>query len=187
NLRGYYWCHDGDPEEQGWVAYYHSIRVIGPDRSITTGWVRQVTTVSCDTEMPPEWKLIEDSCPVNRKYAKPAILSNCEAVFNDPDNPNTSFYYKRECQVFGHSEQNLEFRNGMRLDDCLKVFVDEFCPGLTIRSDFFQINPFNEANINYVTNAVSKVRNLILFQKSWVAYYHSIRVIGPDRSITTGW
>src|SRR5690606_27786527 len=35
-----------------------------------------------------------------------------------------------------------------------------------IKSDFFQINPENPSTVNYVTNAPSKVMNVMVFQKS---------------------
>jgi hypothetical protein len=54
----------------------------------------------------------------------------------------------------------------MKLKDCFEAFAQKFCPGLTVKSEFFQINPDVVTATNYVTGQPSKVRNIVVFQKS---------------------
>lgn len=68
-------------------------------------------------------------------------------------------------KVLGQGETTL-IDNGLKLKDVLEKLVQSLCPDLTVKSDFFQINPDEESSINYVTGLPSKVSNLILFQKS---------------------
>ena len=54
----------------------------------------------------------------------------------------------------------------MHLNSVIQVFVNQFCPNVQVVSDFFQINPQNQSEINYVTGQRTQTNNLILFQKS---------------------
>lgn len=58
------------------------------------------------------------------------------------------------------------FTNGMLLKDVFNHLLGFACPGLTLESDFFQWNPVHSSYVNYVTGKPSRVRNLVLFQKS---------------------
>ncbi|WP_435134263.1 hypothetical protein [Formosa sp. A9] len=58
------------------------------------------------------------------------------------------------------------FVNGFKLLDVIQAFINDYCPGLTVVSDFFQWNPKNQTSINYVTGETNLWTNLILHQKS---------------------
>ena len=69
-------------------------------------------------------------------------------------------------QISGADESINEIDNGMPLRDVFQTFINEHCEDLVLKSDFFQWNPDDVTDINYVTGEESKVLNLILFQKS---------------------
>lgn len=164
--RGYYWCGDGDPYEKGWVVYKHSESSdFIHDIEIRTDWARQVMVISCAITPSPDWILISDDCvgSSTRTYARPVNIYNC--VYQNDPNPETNFY-SYECQIFGQGGSATEFDNGMLLNDIIKVFIQMFCPDLTVKSDFFQINPENVSTVNYVTGLASKVLNIVVYQKS---------------------
>lgn len=76
--------------------------------------------------------------------------------------------------IYNSDENNFGFRykvggtidHGMKLQDIVEGLLNLACPGLTLKSDFFQWNPDVVSTVNYVTGQASKVLNLILFQKS---------------------
>jgi hypothetical protein len=59
-----------------------------------------------------------------------------------------------------------EIDNGVLVLDALQAFFNQYCPGVIVKSDFFQWNPDVISTTNYVTELQSKVRNLLFFQKS---------------------
>lgn len=167
-IGGFYWCESGDPYEQGWIVYKHEETMVDQSgvRDVMTSWARQKMVRSCALPSPsPDWIMIEDKCSIDgtRIYARPVSLYSC--ISRDSDG-STNFYYLYECQIFGQAGSVTLFDNGMLLTDVIKVFPEEFCPGLTVKSDFFQINPENVSTTNYVTSVLSKVLNIIVYQKS---------------------
>ena len=178
---GYVWCGTGNPDDGNWVAYQHSENMSGtigtsPDPiqntldglwTGNTDWVREIVEVDCNEPVPNEWILVEDNCGTTgkKKYAKQATLYNC--VYNN--NYSTEEW---TCQILGGSSggsggsATATIDNGMHLNSVIKVFVNQFCPNLQVVSDFFQINPQNQSEINYVTGQRTQTNNLILFQKS---------------------
>jgi len=58
-----------------------------------------------------------------------------------------------------------------RLDDCLDAFLSD-CD-ITVKSDFFQINPENVSGTNYVTGMISRTANIHFLQKSDAIYFDS--------------
>jgi len=70
---------------------------------------------------------------------------------------------------YGYSilgQEVTEIDNGVPFSDLIQGLIATICPSLTVRSDFFQINPENISTDNYVTEEASKVLNLVFFQKS---------------------
>lgn len=165
---GHYWCSPGSPEDGRWVVYHHREIIDDLEHRVRTHWARQVTTLSCASTPSPEWTLITDNCASTstRKYARPATMFGCEYNFLDVDDSQYKYFYEFECKLFGLTGATTQLRNGFRLEKVIDAFVNKFCSGLTVKSDFFQINPENLSSINYVTGAESKVRDIIIFQKS---------------------
>ena len=183
---GYVWCGTGNPDDGNWVAYQHSENMSGtigtsPDPiqntldGVWTGdtdWVREIVEVDCNEPVPNEWILVEDNCGTTgkKKYAKQATLYNC--VYNNNYIDQNNYSTEWTCQILGGSSggsggsATATIDNGMHLNSVIKVFVNQFCPNLQVVSDFFQINPQNQSEINYVTGQRTQTNNLILFQKS---------------------
>lgn len=170
---GYYWCGtEARPEDGGWVAYEHSESDDGIHHRISTSWARQVMTLDClfVQNYISGWIMVENNCVTapggavtgTKKYAKPATVFGCEYDNGD----GTVGSNNMTCKIFGQDSANTVFDNGLPLPDVLNAFVLNYCPGITIKSDFFQINPQNPSNINYVTGKPTKVNYITLFQKS---------------------
>lgn len=137
----------------------------------TTNWIRQVVTIDCDTEITdPSLVLIEDKCSVNNTkiYAKQVNLFNIQHTESFGENPTYWIEHTYEYSYYGSSQQmgNLEFKNGILLNEVIIRLIQRFCPSLQVISDFFQINPENQTNINYVTSERTYTDYLMLFQKS---------------------
>lgn len=173
-----YWSPSSDPYALNWQPISHrTIWQSSPSApsdgvySTRTTWVREVITMDCGESPAPNWVLIQDNCPTNKKYAKQVSTFDCVYNLNIDE-----FGYERsfECNYIGSGNgSNTKIENGVLLKDVLELFKNRFCPALTIVSDFFQINPENPSSINYVTEKLSEVNNLMLFQKSDVKRYSS--------------
>lgn len=183
---GYVWEGTGDPYEQNFQVYSHEeiLDTVAPsdpqnpNQSTTgiwdayTGWVREIVELDCNEPAPSSWVIVENNCVTTGKikYAKGATLFGCVQNNNMTDANNYTRSYS--CNVLGGTNGGggtsltATIDNGMLLNDVIKLFVNKFCAGVTVVSDFFQINPQNASSINYVTGAKSLVDNLVLFQKS---------------------
>ena len=71
-----------------------------------------------------------------------------------------------DCKVLGYEGGTTSIDNGMHFSEVMKEILKGACPNLTLKSDFFQINPDNVSAINYVTGKTSTVNNIVIFQKS---------------------
>lgn len=94
-------------------------------------------------------------------YAKQPIKYNYQQTSEHID-PSTDIF-EETWQV---GINGVSFDNGMKLKSVFESLLNESCPDLILKSNFFQWNPDIETNINYVTAQASEVSNLILFQKS---------------------
>lgn len=56
--------------------------------------------------------------------------------------------------------------NGRKLNDVILFAVENVCPDLEVKSDFFQINADTPTTTNYVTEEESTVDQIVLYQKS---------------------
>lgn len=185
---GYYWCGSGGMNqayEDKWEVYEFNevLSATGTTDPETgemeydgtymsrTAWVREIVELSCSDPAPTDWVIIENNCATTGKikYAKSAVLYGCssDVVYTDQWNYERNY----NCAVMGAGSGSgsvgvEQIDNGFLMSDALELFVSKFCGGLTVVSDFFQINPENATDINYVTGERSQVDKLVLFQKS---------------------
>lgn len=145
---GYYWDQAGNPYEQGYIPFYHDEIITGGggDCHRRTRWGRQKLVQSCGEIAPgTDWILLSDTCPGgNRTYVKPVQVYNCVYTY-PPSGPVSSYGYTMDCKVIGDSGTITELGNGLRLADVLNAFVNLYCPGIIIKSNFFNINATNSA------------------------------------------
>jgi hypothetical protein len=167
-----YWGGGGTAAAGAWIAYYHEYRTeLQPGASFTTcfkytKWARQKLVLPVADPSPgPDWILIGTSGG-NNTWARPAVLFNCVSQQITAQG-NTLFGTIKSCEVLepGINSVN-EIDNGLKLADVLQAFLTSFCSGMTVKSQFFQINPDTMTATNYVTGLASKVLNIIVNQKS---------------------
>lgn len=158
-----FWGGTGTPAAGGWGLYYeywtdlHIGGVFVGKHTCTrkTKWARYAITGT-----PPSGAWV----PVGGgKYAKPVSTYECE---EKKDSGQDLDAYERTCKILGSTDSIRTVDNGLHLNDVLQAYVSNLCPGKTVVSNFFQINPTAPSAINYITGQTSKVNNLILFQKS---------------------
>jgi hypothetical protein len=161
-----YWAGSGTPQSAGWVLWKHTFTTSGLVKTNHTFWVREKRTVDCAITLPSPWKLISQTCPgTGRVYARPAILYGL--VFNQTINTsNVLVDWIRAYKILGREQDGIvTIDNGMKLSQVLTSWFTNSC-GISVKSEFFQINPDIPTSINYVTGLPSKVLNLLVFQKS---------------------
>lgn len=142
-----------NPYSKGWRIKDYSRLTNLPltlvDYSVT--WVRE-TKVSV---LAPQGFWILDGAV----YARPVVLYNkIDTIGYDTANPDNVAY--------SYTVLETELHNGVGLGKLLEFLIQYSCPDLTLKSDFFQFNPDILTNINYATGNPSKVRNLVMYQKS---------------------
>ena len=158
-----YWCGTGDPYEQNWSLV--SYTVSSPDgvhNNVNNKWARELVTLNPGETPDPSWVLVSGTT-----YAKQVQLINC--VYSGdyvPDENNGSYNFSQTCEIAGYTGTSTTIDNGVLLSDVINLFKTKFCPDLNVVSDFFQINPENASNINYVTGQATQTNNIVLFQKS---------------------
>lgn len=189
---GDYWPGSFDPLSVGWRAYYTRRQSVRSGRNryynTTTRWARERLVTGCAGLGPSGWMLIIDNClhpdPLQRKrtWVRAPTIIDC---FHEWEGGGTT-WWRKECTVVGMPGSGgdaLFLKNGMLFKDVLERLVQSACPFLTVRSDFFQINPDVVTSINYVTGQLSKVNHLIVFQNSDINYPQSSQ--GATKAITT--
>jgi len=126
-------------------------------------YVRQYLLLDCNETPPNDWYLTEECTGGKKKYTK-RISGDPLKLVDVIINRNGIDGYEAEIIYLQDNVQTID--NGMLLKDVMQGLLDEACSGYTIVSDFFQWNPENETDINYVTNELNFYSNLKLFQKS---------------------
>jgi hypothetical protein len=166
-----YWGGSGTAAAGGWAAYLNSYTEIQFTLQPltcykTTRWARQkLTQPSANPSPGAEWVLISDVSGV-KTWAKPAAFYDCTETPTLPEGSIKGGFTK-ECKILGvDSGSYSSIDNGLKLKAVLEALVNEFCTGLTVKSQFFQINPDTITATNYVTGQPSKVSNILVFQKS---------------------
>jgi hypothetical protein len=134
----------------------------GNSGTTTTTWVREKLTIGCTDTVDASWFLIADNCPINKIYGRFANMGECttETV------GNTTTY---ECKVLFDTLSSLnitQIPNAVSLKDVLEYLCSQSCGFTSVKSDFFQINPDNISNINYVTGLKTKTDNIYIFDNS---------------------
>jgi len=121
-------------------------------------YARHYLICTCDYEPSSDWILIETCNNGEKKYAKP-IVGNAENIADIDSRGNITVFEEEIVE---------EIDNGRKLQNVMQTLLDKSCfgSGLTIVSDFFQWNPENTSNINYVTGELNKLTNILIFQKS---------------------
>ena len=163
-----YWCGGGDPYSQNWtLVSYQQSSPDGVHHFVKNVWKREIIEVSCSQEINPLWVLVEDNCGTTgkKKFAKTVSLFDC-VVSSEPENEFGSFYYSMDCKVLGYDGGTTSLKNGLHFSEVMQEILKGACPNLTLKSDFFQINPEVVSNLNYVTGKESTTRDIIIFQKS---------------------
>lgn len=160
-------CGAGTVISGNWTKVNETTRYSDLGTQQDTRWLRKIYTRNCSSPAPTETSiLIQDTCFGgfgNRKYADKVNTFNCNYSYVDTGTQTVSSYL---CEVLGETSNLTNIPNGIKLNEAIEAIVSEYCPSITVKSDFFQINPENESSINYVTNTLSKVDNIIMFQKS---------------------
>lgn len=146
------WCGEGS-QFDGWVikSYYETNYQQGDpmdpqDGTYAVTYVREVITST--TPLGAPW--IEIGF---QQYARQPALYGFRSFGGQYD-------YGYDYQVGGSID------NGMKLQDCLQNLINNACYPAELRSNFFGWGSVSSSDYNYVTNELSKVKNLILFQKS---------------------
>lgn len=165
---GTLFCGTGTPEAGNWTETYRRVSINDLGTFEEVRWSRKVYTRSCIDVAPSETAiLIQDNCLGifgNRKYADLVTTFNCKYI---PFNTEIEQGYLYTCEVVGSELSDIKtIPNGVFLNDAIQAIVLEYCPEITVKSDFLQINPENPSSINYVTNTTTKVDKIMLFQKS---------------------
>lgn len=164
-----YWGGAGTPEAAGWVAYYIYNGLTSTSTGIKcyneTRWARQKLVLPVATPQPSyEWILVGTGGG-NNTWVRTVILYDQKTTVT-PFQGNVIRAATTESKIVGDGGGITSIDNGMKLGDCLQAFADAFCVGLTVKSQFFQINPDTVTATNYVTGTGSKVRNVLVYQKS---------------------
>lgn len=126
-------------------------------------YIRNKITVPCGFYPGDDWTLISACSGGNEIYVKRddserppigefQVLDNGLQIVLDYENITAA--------------SNID--NGRKLLQVMETLLDKSCfnEGKNIVSDFFQWNPENQTNINYVTNEINQYSNLVIFQKS---------------------
>lgn len=163
-----YWCGTGDPYEQNWtLVSYNENSPDGVHFRGSNTWKREIVEIDCSDTPDPEWVLVEDNCGTTgkKKFAKSVTLYDCQSSF-EPIDEFGAYSATMDCKFLGYDGGTTEIDNGVHFTDVVTELVKKSCPNLTVKSDFFQINPTNISSINYVTQKKSTTKDIIIFQKS---------------------
>lgn len=163
-----YWCGTGDPYAQKWTLISYNVN--SPDgvhHHVNNIWKREIVEIDCSDTADPSWVLVEDNCGTTgkKKFAKAVTTFDCQYT-SQPEDENGSYQYTGDCKVLGYDGGTTTIDNGLHFTEVMKEILKGACPNLTLKSDFFQINPDNVSSINYVTGRTSTVSDIIVFQKS---------------------
>ena len=163
-----YWCGTGDPYAQNWtLVSYNENSPDGVRHHVSNTWKREIVEIDCSDTPETDWFLVEDNCGTTgkKKFAKSVTLYDCQSSF-DPIEESGAYSATMDCKVLGYEGGTTSIDNGMHFSEVMKEILKGACPNLTLKSDFFQINPDNVSAINYVTGKTSTVNNIVIFQKS---------------------
>ncbi len=121
-------------------------------------YARHYLVCDCNYEPSSEWTLLEECEEGEKKYVKP-IVGNPENIADVNDRGDIIIFEEETIQ---------EIDNGRKLHEVMEGLLFSSCNNLNLNivSDFFQWNPENVSDINYVTGELNKLTNILIFQKS---------------------
>lgn len=165
----FYWCGSGQASDGNWVATKASAS--SPDgmhHFASTTWKREIIEIDCSEAPEPDWVLVEDNCGTTgkKKFARAVTLINCSSYGSPPDENGAGYSFNYQCDVLGYDTGLTVIDNGLLFKDVMIELIKAACPNLTLKSEFFQINPDVLTGTNYVTGKPSKVNNMVVFQKA---------------------
>lgn len=152
-------------------------------------WVREYKLVATGTPMTDDWIFIEtiggddkyakapSLVPRTRRY-EPSRLSASFANLYEVRFFMTNYIVGADTVVLDPNERNTNsgagdnvygiktLNNGRLLNNLIQLAVTNACPDLTVKSEFFQINPTTTTSTNYVTGTTTFVDKIVVFQKS---------------------
>lgn len=165
-----------EPQQRGWDIVrnyyeetydYGTFNFTGSKRQST--WGRYVTTSATPLEFP--WINIGGN-----QYAKPLGTYDCVIrEWRDAIVQGYTNKFEKQCRYLGDGNEDgkpQRYRNGLRLRMALPNLLSQIC-GLTVKSDFFQINTGPSNPPNYVTGETSQVDNIMVYQKRDIKFPNS--------------
>lgn len=162
-----YWGGTGNPSTQGWTLWKHIYYIDGTVHHNDTYWVREKRIEPCaNPDLVAPWILTATACPgTGKTYVRKATVYNPQIV-QYYDSVGVVNDYSKTFTILGAATDTaiLNVDNGMLFREVLPAIAN-IC-GLTVVSDFFQINPENPSANNPITQEISKTSNLIVYQKS---------------------
>jgi hypothetical protein len=155
-------------------------------------WCREYVWVLAGTPMTPDWIYIETFAGADKYARPPKMVPRKRKVhpFTVPPAPSIPLednyiYYIYSNYVIGETTNIVEpnedqhgldgwknvyglkhIPNGIPLNDVIVQAVAHCCPGLTVKSEFFQINPDTVTSTNPVTGQPTYTDQILMFQKS---------------------
>lgn len=148
-----------------WAPYRNQCENLGGGNyGYSTTWIRETVTIDCVSGAavapPGGWTLLTDNCPTNATFVRtPATDFNfSESYFNIP--PTSSYL-----EYYDVTSGGVAFDNGIRLNNILEGEVG--CAGVTVRSNFFGLNPSGASPSGDVYDAAAMyLQDIFIFQKS---------------------
>lgn len=119
----------------------------------------------CSYNPGPEWEIVSPCSGGLIKYRKP-IDKQYSPEIDEEKTIKDIAYFDNKFDFVLNFQPKTSLDNGIKLIDVLQHLLNKVCDGYIIVSDFFQWNPENISEINYLTLEINKYANLILFQKS---------------------
>ena len=161
-----------DPRSKGWEVYRFEFNLSNLSAIYNYFYAREVIIQPSATVMPPDWMLDTDNTILNgtKKWARIPLLNNYTKLYINNALPANGVTIRSRVPLFANDVMGdnifpSKFDNGMKLGDVLNFFMYKTC-SLTVKSDFFQINPVNVSSTNYVTGLASLVNHIVVYQKS---------------------
>lgn len=183
----------GTVAAQGWRLCYSQYKVtvtgLGTRVYTQTGkfiWCRLFKLIPTGSPALPGW-IYDSTIGAYDKYARKPLLNkkSRDIVYSGagpnaaltPYNPtidNLRISVEMVNSIVGYTSlgdgqrfgQEATPQNGILLNDIITACFAHCCPGLTVVSNFFQINPTAPSANNPVTGQPSTTNNIVVFQKS---------------------
>ncbi len=166
----YYWGGNYNTiPDPGWMLYAltEGVTMSGFTVIGRSYWVREYIDLPV-ASTPPIGFILGSTDGITNHWVRQPVIIESEATnvavadVNPPSGVAGTQYNWNYAGMSG----NKTFNNAMELSSVLFTMLGYSACNNDIVSDFFQINPINTSNINYVTGQATKVNHLFLIQKS---------------------